>query len=166
VGSLQDCHGAAARRAGPEPGEKVGSTPFAGRPKARLRRQLEAVAPANPLKIRARDDAHDRRIELQRALDLQAVTVRDLDARLSAKVCEALRPLHRRLVQRLGQALREVGAVNDALANLSEALSRHVVGASFHLRPMAFTQAGRLSDEYSAINLWRRDAHEHGLPTE
>jgi hypothetical protein len=132
--------------------------------RADLRRQLETVAPVDPLKIGARNEAHDRRVELQRAIDRQEVTVRDLDARLSSQVCLALAPLHRQLVARLGRALREVGALNDELAALSEMLDRHgIVGASSHLRPMTFMEAGRLSERYSNLNLWHRDAREHGL---
>jgi hypothetical protein len=134
---------------------------------AELKRQLAAVAPMDPLMIRAQDDAHDRRVTLQREIDRQTLAVQELDARLSAEVCAALRPLHRRLVQKLGLALREVGAANDELAALSETLGRHaVVGATTHLRPMSFEPAGRLSDAYSGVNVWRRDAESHGLPTD
>ena len=79
---------------------------------ADLRRQLEAVEPVGPvdrLTFRERAALDDRRGELRKEIDLQAIKVRELDVRLSAKVCEALSPLHRRLVARLGRALREVG---------------------------------------------------------
>jgi uncharacterized coiled-coil protein SlyX len=99
---------------------------------------------------------------LERALSMQEQTVRELNYERSGEISKLLKPVHERIVERAGAALKEAA---EALA-LEEDLRREVGRQEISfgsIRPLGYPgDVGRLDVKYSAINTWLAEAREHG----
>jgi hypothetical protein len=121
--------------------------------RAAMRRDLDAV--------------EDEIAVVGRAIELQAASVNRERLRVSAVLCDRLRPRHLAIVKRLAAALGELSATLREEQALREAVAdAGVITNGSDLRPMPFAFAGRLDESESAASMWMREAIEHGLLSE
>src|SRR5437867_6954474 len=101
---------------------------------------------------------------VRRAVELQAETVAREGRRVSAAICDRLRPQHRQIIRRISTALTELVAALSVEREFRERLIEAGVDFALALRPMPLPALGLFNDPDnpdSAAALWIREAREH-----
>lgn len=105
----------------------------------------------------------DQLAVVRQAIELQRGVVQRERVRVSAAICQRLRPQHRAIVLRIATALEDLGAALEAERTFREALNDADVIYGHELRPMPIPALGLLSEPHSALSRWLAEAREAGL---
>lgn len=106
--------------------------------------------------------AREERGTYVRAIEMLNKEINQLRGRLSSRICEALGPEYRRLVQKQERQVREVARTNDEIREFLKAIEGQGVSVS-NLRNMVFAGVGLLSEDYSKANYYLRECREFGF---
>jgi len=106
--------------------------------------------------------ARQERAVLIRAIEIHTATMNSLRGKLSRQVCAAVEPTYLEHVGKLKALVAEVGRLNDALHDLLLSIEQNGFSSS-SLANQEFSSAGRLSDDYSHVNLFLKDCKARGF---
>jgi hypothetical protein len=105
---------------------------------------------------------HERQV-LRRAIEMQRQVLERERFRVGREVCEALRPAHREIVQKLADALIALGRVAAEEIDFRNALDEKGVPFAGFLRPMPINRLGNPRDGNSMLARWLLEAVEFDL---
>jgi len=109
-------------------------------------------------------EAYDQRVLLREAIRLQELRLQGIRQRVSAEICEELKPRHRQIVQNVAATLQALARALAKEQDFRDALNSADISFAAALRPMPLRPAiGRLADPYSHVSRWLAEAEEYGL---